>query len=244
MAGYKVYLGANGKDVNRIIKDKPTIAVIDFAEFNDKQINKLRARGIKLIGYLNVGAIEKTRSYFKAAKKYVIGKYSDWDEMWMDVSAKPWQDFLVAQAENFKKRGAMGLYIDNLDVVEEYKVLNLYSYAKILLKRIRQETGLYLMVNGADYFVSRCVADKDICFQAIQQEEVFTLIKDISRNKCGSQKAREKKRLKVYTVRAKLAGLDVYLLEYRPAAANRAKIKTFCKRYGLQFYNSKTVDLL
>ena len=244
MGGYKVYLGLNGSDVGRILKDKPSIAVIDFDEFGDTQINKLRSKGIKLISYLNVGAIEKTRSYFKAAKKYVIGKYSDWDEMWMDVSAKPWQNFLVAQAENFKKRGAMGLYIDNLDVVEEYKVLNLYSYAKILLKRIRQETGLYLMVNGADYFVSRCVAERDVCFQAIQQEEVFTLIKDIGRNKCGSQTAREKKRLKVYVVKAKLAGLDVYLLEYRANAKNRLKIKTFCKRFGLHYYNSKTVDLI
>lgn len=244
MGGYKVYLGLNGSDVSRILRDKPSIAVIDFDEFGDTQINKLRAKNIKLISYLNVGAIEKTRPYFKAAKKYVIGKYSDWDEMWMDVSAKPWQDFLVAQAESFKKRGAIGLYIDNLDVVEEYKVLNLYSYAKILLKRIRQETGLYLMVNGADYFVSRCVADKDICFQAIQQEEVFTLIKDIGRNKCGSQKSKEKKRLKVYVVKAKLAGLDVYLLEYRANAKNRLKIKTFCKRFGLHYYNSKTVDLV
>lgn len=244
MGGYKVYLGLNGSDVDRIIKAKPSIAVIDFAEFSDKHINKLRIKGIKLISYLNVGAIEKTRPYFKAAKKYVIGKYSDWDEMWMDISAKPWQDFLVSQAESFKKRGALGLYIDNLDVVEEYKRLNLYGYAKILLNRIRQETGLYLMVNGADYFVSRCVVDKDICFQAIQQEEVFTRITNIEKNKAGSQTSKEKKRLKVYVVRAKQAGLDVFLLEYKASAKNLLKIKTFCKRYGLHYYNSKTVDLI
>ena len=206
MAGYKVYLGLNGSDVNRIIKDKPTIAVIDFAEFSDKQINKLRAKGIKLISYLNVGAIEKTRPYYKSAKKYAIGKYDDWDELWMNVSAKPWQDFLIGQARAFKAMGAMGLYIDNLDVVEEYKKYNLYGSARDLLTRIRQETGLYLMVNGADYFVSLSVVHKEITFQAIQQEEIFTRITSIKGNKAGSQKAREKKRLRVYAVRAKLAG--------------------------------------
>ena len=244
MSGYKVYLGLNGSDVNRIIKAKPSIAVIDFAEFGDLQIKKLRSKGIKLISYLNVGAIEKTRPYFKAAKKYAIGKYSDWDEMWMDVSAKPWQDFLVAQAENFKKRGAMGLYIDNLDVVEEYKPRNLYPHAVELLNRIRQETGLYLMVNGADYFVTNAVLKGQRSFQAIQQEEVFTRITDIEGNKAKSQKPKEKKRLKAYCVAAKKRGLDVYLLEYRPSASNKVKIKTFCKKYGMLHYNSKTVDLI
>lgn len=52
MDGYKVYLGCNGSNVNRIIKAKPSIAVIDFAEFGNMQINKLREKGIKLISYL------------------------------------------------------------------------------------------------------------------------------------------------------------------------------------------------
>lgn len=38
MGGYKVYFGCNGSDVNRIIKAKPSIAVIDFAEFGNMQI--------------------------------------------------------------------------------------------------------------------------------------------------------------------------------------------------------------
>ena len=53
------------------------------------------------------------------------------------------------------------------------------------------------MVNGADYFVTKCIKDKVVHFQAIQQEEVFTLIKNIDKDKCGSQTAAEKKRLKL-----------------------------------------------
>lgn len=243
MAGYKVYLGLNGSDVNRILKAKPSIAVIDFAEFGDTQINKLRSKGIKLISYLNVGAIEKTRTYYAKYKKYAIGNYSDWDEKWMDLSKKEWQDFLLSQAKKFKARGAMGLYIDNLDVVEEYKSYKLYEPARKILKTIRKETGLYLMVNGADYFVSRCIRDKVIHFQAIQQEEVFTRITSISKNKAGSQIAGEKKRLKAYCVKAR-KHVDVYLLEYKANASNLLKIKTFCKKHNMNYYNSKTVDLL
>ena len=88
MAGYKVFLGLNGSDVNRILKAKPSIAVIDFAEFGDTQIKKLKVSGIKLISYLNVGAIEKTRPYYAKYKKYAIGNYSDWDEKWMNLSKK------------------------------------------------------------------------------------------------------------------------------------------------------------
>lgn len=244
IAGYKVYLGANGSNTNKIIKAKPSIAVIEMTEFTDGQIKKLRTKGIKLIAYLNVGAIEKTRPYYQKYKKYVIGSYSDWDEKWMDLSKKEWQDFLLSQAKKFKARGAMGLYIDNLDVVEEYKSKKLYAHARAILKRIRKETGLYLMVNGADYFVAKCIKDKAICFQAIQQEEVFTRITSISKNKAGSQSAAEKKRLKAYCTSVKKHGISVYLLEYRANAANLAKIAAYCKKYKMHYYNSKTVDLV
>lgn len=243
MAGYKVYLGLSGSDVGRILKVKPSIAVIDFAEFGDAQIKKLRANDIKLISYLNVGAIEKGRSYYSKYKKFAIGTYSDWDEKWMNLSKKEWQDFLLSQAKKFKARGAMGLYIDNLDVVEEYKVYKLYEPARKILKTIRKETGLYLMVNGADYFVSKCIRDKVVHFQAIQQEEVFTRIINIGKNKCGSQTATEKKRLKAYCINVR-KHVDVYLLEYRASVANKAKIATFCKKYKMNYYNSKTVDLV
>lgn len=243
MAGYKVYLGLNGSDVGRILKAKPSIAVIDFAEFNDAQIKKLRTAGIKLISYLNVGAIEKSRPYYSRYKKYAIGVYSDWNEKWMNLRAKEWQNFLVSQAKKFQARGALGLYLDNLDTVEEFKPYGLYGPAKDILKRIQKETGLYLMVNGADYFVSKCIKKKDICFQAIQQEEVFTRIINIGKNKCGSQTRTEKKRLKAYCVEARKY-VDVFLLEYRASAANKAKISAFCKKYKMNYYNSKTVDLL
>lgn len=243
MAGYKVYLGLNGSDVDRILKAKPSIAVIDFAEFDDKQIKKLKSNGIKLISYLNVGALEKSRPYYSKYKKYAIGAYTDWDEKWMDLSAEPWQAFLIERAKSFKKRGAIGLYIDNLDVVEEYKPLKMYESARKILKHIRKETGLYIMVNGADYFVSRCIRDHVIHFNAIQQEEVFTRITNISKNKAGSQTKTEKKRLKAYCVEAR-KHVDVYLLEYRASAANKVKISAFCKKYKMNYYNSKTVDLL
>lgn len=244
MGGYKVYLGLNGSDVNRILKAKPSIAVIDFAEFGDTQIKKLRSKGIKLISYLNVGAIEKNRPYYSKYKKFAIGTYADWDEKWMDLSKKEWQNFLVSQAKKFKARGAMGLYIDNLDVVEEYKGKKLYSPARAILKRIRKETGLYLMVNGADYFVTKCIKDKVVHFQAIQQEEVFTRITNISKNKCGSQTAEEKKRLKAYCANVKKHGIAVYLLEYKASASVLLKIAAFCKKHKMNYYNSKTVDLL
>lgn len=243
MGGYKVYLGLNGSDVDRIIKAKPNIAVIDFAEFGDTQIKKLRAKGIKLISYLNVGAIEKTRPYYSKYRKYAVGDYFNWDEKWMDLRAEPWQNFLIDRAKEFKKRGATGLYIDNLDVVEEFKPLKMYESARKILKHIRKETGLYLMVNGADYFVTKCIKDKVVHFQAIQQEEVFTRITSIRKNKAGSQTAGEKKRLKAYCANAR-KHVDVYLLEYKANASNLLKIKTFCKKYKMNYYNSKTVDLL
>ena len=190
-----------------------------------------------------MGAIEKNRPYYSKYKKFAIGTYADWDEKWMDLRADQWQTFLLERAKSFKKRGAIGLYIDNLDVVEEFKPLKMYESARKILKHIRKETGLYLMVNGADYFVSKCIRDKVVHFQAIQQEEVFTRIINIGKNKCGSQTATEKKRLKTYCASVR-KHVDVYLLEYKASAANKAKISAFCKKYKMNYYNSRTVDLL
>lgn len=241
--GYKVYLGMNGNQTNTIIKQNPSIAVIEIGEFSDVQIRKLKSHGIKIVAYLNVGAIEKYRSYYKTYKKYAIGDYGGWDEKWINISKPKWQSFIVSQAKKFKARGAMGLYIDNLDVVENYKSKKLYTPAKAILKQIRTQTGLYLIVNGADYFVRKCIKEKRVHFQAIQQEEVFTRIKNIDKNKCGSQTAAEKKRLKAYVVAVKKAKIAVFLLEYKANAANLAKIKTFCKKYGLNYCNAKNVNL-
>lgn len=243
MAGYKVYLGMNGKNYKTIIKQKPSIAVIEFSEFTDAQIKQLLKYKIKLIAYLNVGAIEKTRPYYNSAKKYAIGNYGDWDEKWMNLSAAAWQSFLINQAILLKKRGATGLYIDNLDVVEEFPKYKLFDSARLILSEIRKKTGLYLIVNGADYFVSKCVAEKKVCFQAIQQQEVFTRITNIDKDKCGSQKTAEKNRLKKYVVAVRKFGVAVFLLEYKPSAANKAKIKSFCKKYGLSYCNAKNVNL-
>ena len=99
------------------------------------------------------------------------------------------------------------------------------------------------MVNGADYFVTKCVKDKVVHFQAIQQEEVFTRILNIGKNKCGSQTPAEKKRLKAYCASVR-KHVDVFLLEYRASAKKKKKISAFCKKYKMNYYNSKTVDLL
>ena len=49
MAGYKVYLGMNGKDYAKIIKQKPSIAVIEFTEFTDAQIKNIEYWVVKAV---------------------------------------------------------------------------------------------------------------------------------------------------------------------------------------------------
>lgn len=240
LAQYGVFLGLNGDKLYRL--NKYRIVVIEPEEFSKAQVHKLKKAGKKILAYLNVGAIEKSRSYYKKFQGITLGNYEGWpEEKWVDISNAKWQTYTVERAKKWIKAGYDGFYVDNLDVVEQYPKKELYYFAKEICRQL-QGTGKYIMINGADYFVNRSFNEGSICFHAIQQEEVFTLY-DHHRKKYGSQKSVEKKRLKSYCVRARKEGLDVFLLEYRPSVANKAKIKAFAAKYGMRYYCASSIDL-
>ena len=240
MAAYGVFLGLNGT-MSRL--EKFHIVVIEPEEYTLEKVKKLKKQGKRVIAYLNVGSIEKSRSYFKQFKSITLGDYEGWpDEKWIDISKKSWKEFLVKQAAKWIAQGYDGFYIDNLDVVELYKKKNLYKPAKDILKAIRKIGPTYLMINGADYFINRCIKDNDICFNALQQEEVFTRY-DYDSKKYKSQSSSEKKRLKQHVVNAAKNKIDIFLLEYRASKVNRLKIKNFCRKYGFIYYNANSINL-
>lgn len=240
MATYGVFLGLNG---NMARLEKFHIVVIEPEEYTREKVRKLKKQGKKVVAYLNIGSIEKSRSYYKQFKSITLGDYEGWpDEKWIDISKKSWKEFLVKQVTKWIDQGYDGFYIDNLDVVELYKKKNLYSHAKDILKAIREISPTYLMINGADYFINRCIKDNDICFNALQQEEVFTLY-DYDSKKYKSQSSDEKKRLKAHCINAAKHKIDIFLLEYKPSKINKAKIKSFCSKYGFRYYNAPSINL-
>jgi cysteinyl-tRNA synthetase len=96
------------------------------------QVATLRDGGRnRVLSYLNLGAIERTREYWGTVPagflapaqntKAQLGPYAGYpDEVWMDPSDPNWRKVLVDHvAPRLAAQGVDGFYFDNLDVVEQ-----------------------------------------------------------------------------------------------------------------------------
>ncbi|WP_394823032.1 endo alpha-1,4 polygalactosaminidase [Pendulispora albinea] len=104
------------------------------SNFTDAQLATLRAGGKnRVLSYLNLGACERTRSYWSHApapfvpcaknKGAQLGAYAGYaDEVWMDPSNAPYQALMVDfVAARLAARKIDGFYLDNLEVIEHPK---------------------------------------------------------------------------------------------------------------------------
>jgi len=244
---YRVYLSTKIK-----AKDLPTskggICVIEPEDYKDSEIKAIKAKGWQVLAYISIGSISTERSFYKTYAKYKKGKLPDWPkEYYMDMTAKPWTDFLIKRIKALKKRGFSGYWCDNLDVYEYYKSEKVFKACCDLLKQIKKVGG-YVMVNGGSEFFDRAM-DKKIKLTAmvngVTQEEVFTLIKDYSgKGKFGEQKADQKKWYKSYMKRLVKNKVQGFLLEYTRNDSVKKKIKNWCKTRKMSgYYTSGNVDL-
>lgn len=99
--------------------------------FTDAQLAALKAGGrSRVLSYMNVGACERYRSYWKTAPAGLVsceankaaqrGKYVGYDdETWMDVGDPDYQRLVLEHvAPRLAQRGVDGFYLDNLEILE------------------------------------------------------------------------------------------------------------------------------
>ena len=196
-----------------------------------------------MLAYLNVGAIENYRSYYKQFEKYTLRKLDDWeDERYLDVCQPVVQDWLINRGMALLNAGYDGLWIDNLDVYEEYQSSNAYKGITRILQALY--THGYIMINGGMEYMLRSIADKACVAHGVTQEEVFSLITDYSgAGKFGAQIASESLEYQKYIAKVLGAGMEAYLLEYTRDANLKKKIINYCAASGAGYYISEDVDL-
>ncbi|MGV9003418.1 endo alpha-1,4 polygalactosaminidase [Flavobacterium sp.] len=98
-------------------------------KFNKEEIEQLKVKkngGKRLvIGYMNIGAAEKFRYYWKRpwqlnSPKWLKKKYDGYnDEIWVEYWNKDWQDIIygndTSYAKNVVDAGFDGVYLDNVE---------------------------------------------------------------------------------------------------------------------------------
>lgn len=235
-------------------RSKPKdLAVIDTDGVNPKWIRKAVDRGVYVYGYLNIGALEKERSYYTAFKSLRLANYEGWaGEYWIDPTDPRWQEHILDLAKKIKATGAIGLYLDNTDIYwmckegfREKKTYMLqtapraeavYSALSIMITGITT-LRLIVMPNGGDEFVRRFIGQFPGVIQTINQESLFYEdFKRLPKEETAYRKAYMKWAAK--RISGKVRGI-----EYCKKPSEIAYVKTYYAAHGWDVYISKHKNL-
>lgn len=240
---YGVFLGINEADADRL--KKYSLVVIEPSEFSVEELDRLHADGKTVYGYLNIGAIEKTRPYYERFESLSLGRYEDWpDEYWMDTGSALWQSFIIEElGKSYAAMGLDGFFLDNADVYYFYPEERLFNGLCTILRGLRKYK-LKLIINGADSFVSRCIEEKTATslFDGVNQESVFSSI-DFENMSYGRRTEEDSAYFKSYLSGIKEQGFSVYLLEYRADRTLSREIDAYCRENGFIWYNAPGLEL-
>lgn len=229
------------------------LAVVD-TEGNEKAVRNAVSRGVHAYGYLNVGACEYARYYYKDFKHDRLAKYSGWDgEYWIDVTDRAWQDHCISLAKQIKATGAIGLYLDNTDIYymcqqgfkeEKTKMLRSAPSAQAVYNALSNvilkisALGLIVMPNGGDTFVRKFMVAHPRVIPTINQEGVF--FEELNKKNKSSDTQYYKDYCK--WAQKRISG-KVRIIEYTSSKSEQAKIKAYCIAHGWDVYFSKHKEL-
>ena len=240
---YGVFLGANSEDVKNITGF--STVVIDAWELSADDVKVLHDKGCKVYSYINVGSIENWRSYYNDYSHLSLGKYENWeDEEWINVADKSWQAFMIGTvAKKISDNGADGYFVDNADVYYNYPTAEIYNGLVVIMTGLKSY-GKPVFINGGNDFVSKLIEEKNSSLiTGVNQETVYTRIKNYKKDRFGRQKKAEREFFQEYLKNCKDAGLQVYLLEYTRSRSIAKKIRNYCAENGFQYFVADSLNL-
>ena len=251
-APYGVFIGMRGGEAlrdERVLRTR--VLVVDPAHFEEREIASLKASGHTVYGYLNVGSLEAFRPYYGRFRRFVLGRYENWDgEWWVDVSAAPWRDFVVSElAAGYVRKGIDGFFVDNCDVYHYKKSRGIFDGLTEMLRRL-SGYGLEVLINGGDEYATAALEEYGSIaglFSGVNQETVFTRINfdklNFETGAFGRSREEDRRYFLSYLEKMEGAGAKVRLLEYTRDADLAREIERFCGARGWECFISGSVEL-
>lgn len=148
MAFYKVSLTTK-LDVRSLGRASGrSILAIEPEDYTKDEVEAFRAAGYTVLGYLSVGSVSDQRPYYPKLKKYCLKRLKDWPhERYLDLRQEKARDWCVSRAAEIRKKGFDGWWLDNIDVYEEYRSMEMFNGLTFVLQGIKALGG-YVMLNG------------------------------------------------------------------------------------------------
>lgn len=174
-------------------------------EATPADVARLRRAGTLVIAYVSIGTSEDWRAHTRdLPAEAQLAALEDWDgERYVDASHPTWQERILELARLLEDAGFDGLYLDNLDVAEDYP--ETASGVVALVTRLREDRPDLLLVaqNGLSV-LERLPVD------AVSHEDVFWRWDDGYRPSTDTERDRLLDDLR----RARARGLPVFTVDY------------------------------
>ena len=232
---------------------KKGLAVVDLEGVTNDAIRKALARNVYIYAYLNAGALETGRPYYKQFENIRLAGYDGWPgEFWIDLTSKAWRRHLIETAAALQKRGPTGLYMDNFDIYymaaegfeeEKTRMIRKAPASGLIYEALAEtvcqisKTGMIVMPNGGDTFVRRFVRENPGIIKTVNQEGV--LYQDKRR-----QSTADTNYYTDYLDWCKRQGMYIRGIEYPKNKVQALNAKVYYKRHGWQgIYISYHKDL-
>ena len=251
-ASYGVFIGMRGGEAlrdERVLRTR--VLVVDPAHFEEREIAFLKVSGHTVYGYLNVGSLEAFRPYYGRFRRFVLGRYENWDgEWWVDVSAAPWRDFVVSElAAEYVRKGIDGFFVDTCDVYHYRRSRRIFDGLSEVLRRL-SGYGLEVLINGGDEYATAALEEYGSIaglFSGVNQETVFTRINfdklNFETGAFGRSREEDRQYFLSYLEKMEGAGAKIRLLEYTRDADLAREIERFCGARGWECFISGSVEL-
>ena len=231
---------------------KNNLAVIDPTGISTSLIAKAKNRGVVVYGYINAGALEKTRKYYSQFEHLRICEYDGWPgEYWVDVTSSSWKTHLIDEAKKQKAAGVTGVYFDNVEIYymvehgfhgehlyrDPPSQESVYKALSEVIKKIENEVGILVMPNCGDTFVRRFEKDNPGVILEVNVEGV--LYEDFDR-----KSSKEVRYLTSYLDWCAGRGMVTRGIEYTKSSSGAEESREYYKKHGwTSAYISRHKDL-
>ena len=144
--------------------------VIEPEDYKAAEVAALKQHA-KVLAYLSIGSISDERSCDKEMMPYALRKLEDWPhERYLDLTQPAVRDWLQKRARDLKRTGFDGLWLDNVDIYEEYRTTEMFNAIVNTLMAIKAIRG-YVMINGGSLFLTDLMIPHKVQLGAYKNEK-------------------------------------------------------------------------
>lgn len=225
-------------DINQV-KGYQTI-ILEPAQFSKNEIDKLKKNNAKIYGYISLGEVSKTASFYPLLKDEVLGKNELWNSYYLNLSSAKTKRVLLELIKSINNKGVHGLFIDNVDNFSSFgpqkeqqkEFLDFLKQIKLKFPdmEIIQNAGAELLPHTNSYI-------KGVLFESIFTNYLFHEKKYLIRS--GDDFEQQYKKVEIAR---KFKHVHIYLIEYANTTVAIDKIQKAISKLPISFFIG-TIDL-